>query len=239
MSGEPGPGPRGSEPGFPDTAKRRPGKRTRRHLLLGLGAGSILVLAFLSGNSAGGADRLSIVTAWLCLGLLGAALLIGPWHVLTRERPVTNDYRRRDLGIWAAFAGLAHFALAMSLSMNYAYLDRFVNEATAPPSPELRYDLYSTGTILGFVIAVFFLLLLALSNDRALRGLGTRWWKRLQRSAYVAGAATVLHGIAFQLLESRGRPLVVLLLVLSAAVLAAQLRAFLRVRRRRLADTTD
>ena len=50
-------------------------------------------------------------------------------------------------------------------------------------------------------MVILFLMLLLLSNDRSLRRLGPKWWKRLQRSSYVAIALTFYHGFAFQYLE--------------------------------------
>jgi DMSO/TMAO reductase YedYZ heme-binding membrane subunit len=63
--------------------------------------------------------------------------------------------------------------------------------------------LYSWGTISGYVIAVFFVVLIGLSSDRALRFLGLKWWKRIQRVSYLAFIFTCAHGFAFQILESR------------------------------------
>jgi DMSO/TMAO reductase YedYZ heme-binding membrane subunit len=46
-------------------------------------------------------------------------------------------------------------------------------------------------------------MLLALSNDVSLRALGTRSWKSAQRWIYVAFDLTIVHGIAYQLVEKR------------------------------------
>ena len=46
-------------------------------------------------------------------------------------------------------------------------------------------------------------MLLAISNDAALRAMGTRRWKRWQRWAYAAAALTIVHGVLFQEVEAR------------------------------------
>jgi DMSO/TMAO reductase YedYZ heme-binding membrane subunit len=81
------------------------------------------------------------------------------------------------------------------------------------------------------LIAVLLVLLLVLSSDRVLRRLGSTWWKRLQRSAYFAFLLTVGHGFAFQALESRSAGLIVVLALVTAAVIALQLRGAALYRR--------
>jgi methionine sulfoxide reductase heme-binding subunit len=49
-------------------------------------------------------------------------------------------------------------------------------------------------------------MLLAISNDLSLRTLKTRRWKSLQRWAYVAFVLTAAHGIAYQSIEKRRVP---------------------------------
>ncbi len=193
-------------------------RRWVRHLAFAAVLTGIMLVAAASGPEAGALDRQSIVSAYLCLGLLCGALLIGPWHAISEGRVMSNNYLRRDIGIWAALIGMAHFLLANMLAMNYAYLDLYVNEAVAAPSAEVRRQLYGSGTIMGYIVAVLFLLLLSLSSDRVMRWVGLRWWKRLQRSSYVAFALTALHGFAFQALESR--PSVWILVVVAASVTA-------------------
>jgi methionine sulfoxide reductase heme-binding subunit len=163
----------------------------------------VLGISVILGTDAEAADRLSIVSAYLCLFLLGIVLLIGPWHAAETGRTAANIYLRRDIGIWAALSGLLHFYLANVLSMNYEYLGTFVENAAVPPSAEIRSELYSWGTISGYVIAVIFIVLLGLSSDRTLRFLGVKWWKRIQRVSYLGFIFTCAHGFAFQVLESR------------------------------------
>jgi DMSO/TMAO reductase YedYZ heme-binding membrane subunit len=178
-------------------------RRLYNHSLLIACSAMSLGIAVISGPAPGAADRLSIVSAYLCLFLLAMVLLIGPWSVVKTGRKAVNIYVRRDIGIWAALTGLMHFYLANVLSMNYEYLGIFVENAALPPSAEIRSELYSWGTISGYVIAVFFIILIGLSSDRSMRFLGVKWWKRIQRISYVAFVLTCVHGFAFQVLESR------------------------------------
>ncbi|MDH3282042.1 MAG: hypothetical protein OEQ18_13070, partial [Gammaproteobacteria bacterium] len=89
---------------------------------------------------------------------------------------------------------------------------------------------YSAGTIVGFLVGVVFIVLLGLSNDWSLRRLGRRKWKRMQRLAYVAFGLIVVHGFAFQLIESRRILLTALLLIAAGFVLTAQLTGRLAVK---------
>ena len=180
-------------------------RRIRNHLILALGVVSTLGVAAKAGVDGGALDRMSFVSAYQCLLLLGAALLIGPIKAWDSGFPVGNSHTRRDVGIWAGITGMLHFFLANVLSMNYSYLEFFVDNATRPPSAEVRSQLYTTGTITGYVVALLFLILMALSNDIWVRKIGMRWWKRLQRMSYLVFGLTVAHAFLFQILESRSR----------------------------------
>lgn len=207
-------------------------RRIKCHLLLALLVLLLFAATAWSGPASGIEDRLSIVSAYLCLALLGYTLLIGSAQVMKTGRPITNIYRRRDTGIWAAIIGLLHFVLANKLSMNSAYIDHFVNQANIPLAIEFRSLLYSWGAILGYMVALIFLLLLGLSSDIVLRVIGVRWWKRLQRTAYVAFVFTVIHSFAFQILESRQALLIGVVTFVALLILAGQLFGIAVVRKR-------
>jgi DMSO/TMAO reductase YedYZ heme-binding membrane subunit len=169
-------------------------------------------------------ERISVASAWLCMLLLTAVLLIAPLQRLQGLQPPLNIYLRRDLGCWAALQGLLHFVAGNVVAMNPVYVGTFVRGNAAPPGPILREVLFSGGAILGTVIAILFLLLLAISSDRAVRWLGLVRWKKLQWSAHLVMWLTVIHGIAYQVLEARFIPLL-LLLLMSAIVLIIRSRA--------------
>jgi sulfoxide reductase heme-binding subunit YedZ len=199
-------------------------QRLKNHTTLIIITAVCLGASVVIGPDAEAADRLSIVSAYLCLVLLGAALLIGPYHAFRQGRPLANTCIRRDIGIWGALSGLIHFYLANLLSMNYEYLGIYVEAAPVPPSPEIRSELYSWGTISGYVIAVLFIVLLALSNDWAMRKIGLKWWKRIQRVSYVGFLLTCVHAFLFQILESREALWVVVVIIITLAVFFWQVR---------------
>lgn len=204
--------------------------RARRHLLLALGATTACVTATLIPGTVPALERLSLATAWLCMLLFAAALLVGPRHAWRTGQPLLNSLARRDLGIWAALTGLAHFALGTEASMNAAYLTAFVSAAPSAPGPAVREELFTWGSLAGLVVGLQVLVLLALSSNRALRALGPVRWKRLQRSSYLAFGLTAGHGLAFQVLEGRSAIGVAALGLLSAAVVLGQLRGRQQVR---------
>lgn len=199
--------------------------RLKRHVLLGLACVLILGAAAATVTSEGLIDRLSITTAWLCAVLLGIVLLIGPFESMRSGRRPVNHLLRRDLGIWTALIGLAHLYLGMEASMTPAYVMQFVENGRLALSFETRDALFFWGTILGFIVGLMFLMLLALSSDTAIRILGLTWWKRLQRAAWFSFTLTALHGLAFQVLESRPAAWITILALLSSGVIAARLVA--------------
>jgi sulfoxide reductase heme-binding subunit YedZ len=211
-------------------------KRPARHLGLAAAIALLAGLAAAAGEPADALDRVSLLTAWLCLALFAAALLIGPIHALRTGRVLTNHLLRRDLGIWCALTGLAHLGISFAISMTPAYMQIYVYGATSWPEPVLRRSLYSWAVIGSLVIAAVFAVLLLLSSNWSLRLMGAKWWKRLQRLSYLAFALTVAHSVAFQLIESRTLLLVIALALLTTAVVAAQLAGWSRVRRNPASD---
>jgi len=200
-------------------------RRIKHHLALA-GINGACFAAAAVGPSALLADRFSIVSAYLCLGLLCAGLAIGPIRAIRTGRPSINIYLRRDIGIWAALIALLHLVIATALSMTPEYMAAFVDIFDIPPSQAIRAALFAWSTITGFLVGIVLLILLALSNDMAMRWLGLRWWKRLHRMSYLAFALTIFHGLAFQTLESRNRALIALVIVASLAVLGLQMTGY-------------
>ena len=201
-------------------------QRIRNHLSLAVLHGIVLGATAVAGPAAGLPDRFSIVTAYLCLLLLGCALLLGPLRVLAGPAPPpATTTCRRDAGIWAALTGLAHFFLANALSMNYAYLDVYCDAGRGrPPSPEFRDQLYSWGTILGYVVAVLFLAV-ARAVERPGRCVGSASpaGNGCSGRAMPCSCSPVVHAFAFQALESRPAVWVGVVIVITGAVLALQI----------------
>ncbi len=81
----------------------------------------------------------------------------------------------------------------------------------------------------GLGAALLFLMLLAISNDSSLRTLKTSRWKSLQRWTYVAFVLTGAHGIAYQLVEKRHMPWVLVFSGAMAGVIVGQILGFCQV----------
>ena len=169
-------------------------------------------------------ERISVVSAWTFMGLLTAALLIGPMRNLSGTTPPLNIYIRRDLGIWSALNGILHFVAGNVVGMNAGYVAAFVRTPTPELDVAVRDQLFSTGAIAGTLIVLLLFLLLAISSDRALRWLGPGKWKWVQRSAHVVLWLSIIHGIEFQLLERRLLPLVALV-IMAILIFSVQLRS--------------
>ncbi|MGI9307696.1 MAG: ferric reductase-like transmembrane domain-containing protein, partial [Gammaproteobacteria bacterium] len=179
--------------------------RIFRHIELFLFSAILFALGWIMGTPERALERLSFVSAWLCFAYMSMALFVGPFFRIRYKKSVANIYLRRDVAIWAALVGLLHLVVGTEQSMNDEYLRMFVEEAARQPSPLVREMLFAWGSSIGFIVGVLYLGLLALSSDRAIRVLGIRWWKRLQKSSYLAFGLLVVHGLAFQVLEYRSR----------------------------------
>jgi sulfoxide reductase heme-binding subunit YedZ len=143
-------------------------------------------------------SRVSIATAYPALFLTVAAVSIGPWNVLRgRTNSVSFDLRR-DLGIWAGMMALLHTGIGLNVHLRGRPWLYFVDQRY-----RVRHDLFGIGNDTGLLAALLFLLLLVISNDLSLRRLGTRTWKSLQRWTYMAVALTLIHAVAYQLVEKR------------------------------------
>ena len=202
--------------------------RSRRHLALVLVVTAFCAAAWYVGEAAEATARLSLTTAWLCFVLLAAALCIGPWRVLHSGRPTLNDLLRRDLGIWAAITALAHLLAATVVVMTPVYYSRYINGADNQP---LSNPVGQLSIVSGYLIGIICLVLLAASNNRALRVLGAQRWKAVQRWAYVIFALTAAHGLAFQYIEFRTGMWLIALSLGSLVVLTLQLAGRRAVRR--------
>jgi len=212
----------------PDTSRNR----WRHHCVLA--AASFLMIGFVALTGSGDTllDDISLATAYICLLLMAVALCLGPLRVLRSAPLHLNIYLRRDIGIWSGLAGLVHLFVATELSMNQSYMELYVNLSTSGLSDSMRASLFSWGSIVGFLVGIFVLLLLVLSNDKIMRFVGSMWWKRLQRFAYLAFVLTVLHGFAFQAIEARNVLLVGIVFVVFIGVLMLQISGFRAVKRR-------
>jgi len=193
--------------------------------LLLLLVGGLVAGVWFTGEPAMARDRFSLLTAWLCFALLVAALGLGPWQALHTGQPVLNNLLRRDLGIWAALAGLAHLMVATAVVMQPAYFRAYITGPPASPLPGWAGWIGTASIVAGYLVGLIFLMLLALSNNRSLRRLGAPRWKRLQRAANLAFFLTVAHGVIFQVIEGRTRGWLAGLVVVSMAILLLRWQA--------------
>ncbi len=194
----------------------------RHHLALALLSAALLgALAALSSAN----DwhlRWSIATAYTSLALLGATLLLGPWNILrARPNPVSTDLRR-DIGIWSALLGGAHVAIVVSL-YGLPIRQTIMRVVNLSGQRIARIEWPALANDLGLAATVILALLLALSNDRALRLLRPRRWKALQRWNYALFGLVVAHGVLFQVLERRSPLFVIGFWLVTAIVVIVQL----------------
>lgn len=170
-------------------------------------------------------SHLSIATAYPALLLTAGAVLLGPCNILRgRANPVSSDLRR-DVGIWAGIMALLHTAIGLDVHLRGRPWLYFVDQ-----HGRVRHDLFGFGNYTGLIAALLFLLLLALSNDLALRHFGPRKWKSLQRWTYVAVTLSVLHGIAYQHIEKRQTAYEATLWGVTALVAIFQVAGWRRIR---------
>jgi sulfoxide reductase heme-binding subunit YedZ len=104
---------------------------------------------------------------------------------------------------------------------------------------KLQNTQFGFANFTGLGAALLFLMLLAISNDLSLRTLKTRRWKSLQRWTYAAFLLTGAHGVAYQLIEKRHVPWVLVFAAVMTIVLAAQFLGFVQVRRRLYPQTVS
>jgi sulfoxide reductase heme-binding subunit YedZ len=198
-------------------------------MVLAAAAVTIVFMAYAATPPPDVRHRLSMATAYAGLIFLAASLWLGPWNVLRRRpNPISFDLRR-DVGIWAGVLATLHTAIGLTVHLRgrmWMYFFKAIHPL------QLQNSQFGFANFTGLAAALFFLMLLAISNDLSVRTLGTHRWKSLQRWTYAAFALTVAHGIAYQLIEKRQLPWVFIFTALMIAVAAIQILGFLRAQRR-------
>jgi methionine sulfoxide reductase heme-binding subunit len=164
-------------------------------------------------------SRLTVATAYAALILLAGTLLLGPLNLLrARPNPISTDLRR-DVGIWAALLGVAHVAVGLLTHFPGEPWLFFFNGGRIP----LRLDIFGIANYLGLAATLILVLLLALSNDWALRRFGTQRWKALQRLNYPLIGLVSIHALVYFGYEDRGLPFISVLVVVVSVVVSIQL----------------
>lgn len=204
-------------------------RRIRRHCVLIVAAASIVALAYTLIPSPDVRHRLSMASAYGALAFIFVSLCLGPWNVLrTRPNPVSFDLRR-DIGIWAGLVALFHTGVGLTVHLRGRMWMYFLKRLHPPA---VQSTLFGFANYTGLIAAMLLLSLLLISNDISLRNLGVKRWKTLQRFSYVAFVLTVAHGVAYQLIEKRDFPWVLLFGLMVSVSVTIQLLAFNRVRSR-------
>ena len=172
--------------------------------------------------------RISISTGYVSVLLLMYSLAIGPGNLLRKRRrtPAHLDLRR-DVGIWAGVLALVHVGFGSFIHVRRDALSNVIYNFIYPPhienAPFIRLGPFGWANHVGLIATLLIILLLAISNDYALRKLGTRRWKSLQRWTYYFVGLLAIHSVLYQLVEHRPLPFVVLFGVVMVLGLAIQL----------------
>jgi methionine sulfoxide reductase heme-binding subunit len=179
--------------------------RLARNLGIALMAGVIAVVVFaLSNDKPSWSFRASMAAGYASTALLAWALALGPWRTVRGVITPTSLDLRRDIGIWSGLLAIAHVVTGLQVHMRGDMLRYFVfRPEDGDHRIPIRTDPFGVTNWTGLAATVLFLFLLAISNNIALRELGAKRWKRWQRWTYVAAILTLLHGIAFQLMDRR------------------------------------
>jgi len=198
-------------------------RRVARNVsLAALFSGAVLVLYVLS-DAGPPVQRLSVATAYVALVFLAATLVVGPLNVRRgRANPVSTTLRR-DLGIWAAIGGILHTVFGFQVHMRGDIVRYFV-PATGARSLSKGTFAFLSANYTGLGATLVFALLLAISNDVALRGLGTTRWKRIQRFNYLLFALVVAHGALYLVVDRASLVRIVPFVVLVAFVAQLQIQ---------------
>jgi sulfoxide reductase heme-binding subunit YedZ len=209
----------------------------RHHLPLLIASAAATGVAYAAIESPDGIFKWSLASAYPAMALLAATLITGPLHVLRRRTSPLSDDLTRDLGIWAGATTLLHVVFGLQVHMRGRMWLLFVPENAA--FPYIRFDEFGAANYTGAIATIILLLLLATSNDWALRSLGPVRWKRVQRWNYGLFGLTCLHGLLYQDLENKAFFYSVVLAVLGTATLLAQLSGIIARRRQPSGPSPD
>jgi methionine sulfoxide reductase heme-binding subunit len=204
-------------------------QRSTRHSTLAAAAGAIIALAYAVTPPPDIRHRLSMATAYAGLVFFAVSLCLGPWNVVRRRPNPTSFDLRRDVGIWTGILAIVHTAIGLTVHLRGRMWMYFLNRLHPL---KLQNGEFGFANFSGLGAALLFLMLLAISNDVSVRSMGIHRWKSLQRWSYAAFVLTVAHGIAYQLIEKRQLPWIIIFAALTIAILTMQALGSLKIRRR-------
>jgi sulfoxide reductase heme-binding subunit YedZ len=154
---------------------------------------------------------------------------LGPLRLIRNQSNPVHNAMRRDFGISAGIAGIVHTLLGLQVHLGGDILKYFA----VPRGLSKGAFIFPGANWLGLLSAIVLLALVAISNNISIRSIGLTTWKRLQRLAYVAGAAAAAHAFLYFALEKRALSAVVLVAAITAAVIVIQARGLTIARRQR------
>lgn len=156
------------------------------------------------------ATRLEEVYAWLSIGLVSLAVMIGPaYHIWPRLPGKVIMYdARRLIGIGGAWFASLHVGIV------YMALFKTADLFELPGA-------YRRSFALGIVALLILLAMAFTSFDRALRDLGI-WWFRLHRLVYVALLLGLFHALTIGVHATQW-PALILLTILAVLLLSMQI----------------
>ena len=92
----------------------------------------------------------------------------------------------------------------------------------------MRFDIFGVANHLGLIASLIIFILLCISNNLSIRGLGPAGWKRIQKWNYIGAVLVVVHGLLYQLIERRMFTFVAYVLGVTAIAAIIQLLGFRR-----------
>ena len=179
--------------------------------------------------------RLSLSSGYAALLLLLFTLLIGALSLLKNNKLLPLQYDvRRDVGIWTGILAIFHSLVGLFVHFRdkpNSFLYYFIFPPETKAAFPLRFDLFGLANYTGLFGVLLVALLLAISNDFALKKLGAKRWKNLQRLNYVLFAFVLAHSVIYAMIEKRPFPLFALTLLLFGLTVALQIFGILKHRR--------
>lgn len=205
--------------------------RINRHIFIFISCASIITTFYWLDTELSSAGKLSMSSAYLSLALFTGAMAIGPVNLLLGATNPNSSYLRRDLGIWSALLALFHTISGLQvhfIGRIWLYFSYPSGQSHLIP---LRHDLFGLTNYLGLLSTILMLVLLLLSNNRAIKKLGIQRWKKWQRSSYLLLLILPVHGLTYQILDKRIGGYTLLLGAIVTTAITLQLAGRVKFRR--------
>lgn len=208
-----------------------------RHYLPVAALSSLLFLVVAATNAAATFSFVvSLSTAYISMLLFVFTLVCGSINILrNRPNPVSTDVRR-DAGIMAALFAFIHIWAGLQNHFRGQWQAYFIDPLDGGFVP--RSDPFGVANYLGLAATAIVVLLFAISNDFALRQLGRRPWKNLQRLNYGGFALIVIHALLFTVITNRERLYVMALITCIVFTLTLQVAGVVTMRTRKRAKSS-